>query len=96
MMTFMVIALPARQVTAASFVDLDESLLARVRPDQIFLPRLSPAHDAIAVILRLEAMGYSGLITVVAPDLPDAGMVETGLRALGPGPRLALVTAFKP
>ena len=84
--------LPSGVVATARLAELDAALLARVRPDQVLLPLLSPGHDATAVVERLQAIGYAGLITVVAPRLPDAPMVEAELRALGPGPRLTLLT----
>ena len=84
--------LPAGAVAIASFADLDAALLTRLAPDRIILPLLSPGHDATAVVERLQEIGYGGLITVVALKLPNARMVETELRALGPGPRLTLLT----
>jgi len=83
--------LPAGAVVTARFADLDAALLARVRPEQVMLPLLSPDHDAMAVVERLQSLGYSGRITVVARHLPNARMVEAELRALGPGPRLTLL-----
>lgn len=84
--------LPAGVVALAGFAELDARLLAQVRPDQILMPLLSSGHDAFAVVERLQTIGYTGLITVVALHLPNARMVETELRALGPGKRLALLT----
>ncbi len=83
--------LPAGVVATARFADLDASLVARVRPDLVMLPLMSPGHDATAVIERLQAMGFAGRIVVVAVRLPNARMVESELRNLGPGMRLSLL-----
>lgn len=84
--------LPRGEITTATFAELDADLLAQLAPDQVLLPLLSPDHDATMVIERLQALGYTGLITVVSLPLPNARMVETELRALGPGARLTLLT----
>ena len=78
-------------MTTAGFAELTADLLARVRPDHVLAPLFSPGHDAIAIVERLEAIGYMGQITVLSRPLPDARMVQSELRALGPGPRLTLL-----
>lgn len=85
-------SVPAIVVATASFAEVDAALLARLRPDLILLPLMSSAHDATAVIEQLQALNYAGRITVVALRLPNARMVETELRSLGPGNRLTLLT----
>jgi len=79
-------------IEEAGFAQLDAGLLARVLPDRVLLPLLSVGHDAMAVVERLEQLGYRGQITVIAPSLPRARMVEQELQALGPGMRLTLLT----
>ncbi|MFT4150173.1 MAG: hypothetical protein QM656_08250 [Paracoccaceae bacterium] len=70
---------------------LNARTLLALHPDEIACALFAPGHDATQVVARLETMGYRGLITVVAPPLPDPRMVERELRALGPGLRLRLV-----
>ena len=88
--------LPGAQIAQASFAELDAAVLARVAPDQILMPLLSPHHDAMAVVERLQALGYDKGITVIALNLPNGRMVEAELRALGPGARLTLLTSRPP
>lgn len=86
------LAVPGAVVERATFAALDAPLLSRIQPDQIMLPLLCPGHDASQVVERLEHLAYAGQITVIAPRLPKARMVEAELRALGPGPRLTLLS----
>ena len=86
-------SLPPGHITAARYEQLDAALLARIMPEQVLLPLFSPPHDATLVIERLQALGYSGRITVVSHPLPDARMVERELRTLGPGSRLNVLTS---
>ncbi len=84
--------LPANVVAAVAFDQIDAALIDQLRPDQILVPLIAASQDAMAVIERLEEIGYAGLITVVASQLPEPRMVEAELRALGPGNRLTLLT----
>lgn len=79
-------------VTIAAFADLDADFLAEVAPDLVILPLFSVQQDAMTMVEALTDLGYGGAISVMAPRLPDRGMVERELRALGPGLRLRLVT----
>ena len=80
------------RVHEARFEALDSALLARLRPDRVLLPLMTPEHDAIQMIEQLCRLGYGGMIVVVAPPLPQPRMVERELRNLGPGQRLILLT----
>lgn len=84
--------IPLPRAVQHASADLSAALLARLKPERIVLPLFAPACDAMAVIERLEALGYRGLIVVIAPPLPKPALVERELRALGPGDRLVLVT----
>lgn len=79
-------------VTIAAFADLNAAYLAEVAPELVVLPLFSVRQDATTMVEALMALGYGGAISVMAPRLPDRAMVETELRALGPGLRLRLVT----
>ncbi len=76
----------------ASFSDLDAELLAQIQADEVIFPLVSRDHDAIVVVERLQELGFAGRITVLAPALPNAAMVQAELRALGPGTRLTLLS----
>lgn len=43
-------------------------------------PLISDQSDASQVIEDLEAMGFRGVLMVVAPKLPDPGMIQAELR----------------
>jgi len=83
---------PGAVLTEAESDDLTATLLATLRPDRVLLPLMGRGHDAMQVIERLEALGYTGAITVLAPTLPHPRMVERELRSIGPGDRLILLT----
>lgn len=72
--------------------DLSAALLAQVAPARIVLPLFAGPCDAMTVIEQLEALGYRGMIVVIAPPLPKPALVERELRGAGPGDRLFLVT----
>ena len=50
--------------------------------------------DAVAVILRLQSLGYFGRIAVIAPPLPNHDLVQSELRALGRGAEVTLIVAL--
>ena len=83
---------PMTGVTHLRFADLTAALLARMRPSLILLPLFSPGYDATTAIETLEALGYRGRLTILAPDLPKPRLVERELRNLGPGMRLTLIS----
>lgn len=70
---------------------LDAALLSEHRPERVVFALFGPGQDAMAVIERLEALGYAGQITVICPSLPRPKLVEAELRAMGPGKRLSLL-----
>lgn len=83
--------IPRPSVVMARFAMLNAELLARVRPECVVLPLLSPAFDAIQAIQRLVLLGYSGRICILAPPLPNRAMVETELRGYAPGMTIKLM-----
>jgi hypothetical protein len=82
----------AEGVTIAAFGELNAAYLAEIAPQLVVLPLFSVREDATTMVEALMSLGYDGAISVMAPRLPDRAMVERELRALGPGPRLRLVT----
>jgi hypothetical protein len=79
-------------VTHLRFADLTADLLASTRASLIILPLFAPSYDAMTAVETLEDLGYAGKLTVLAPALPKPRLVERELRAIGPGPRLTLVS----
>ena len=72
--------------------DLSAALLAQYQPSLIIVPLFAAGFDATAAIEELEALGYGGKITVLAPELPKPRLVERELQSLGPGARLTLIS----
>lgn len=79
-------------ITHMRFEDLTAQVLTARQPGLIVLPLFSAGYDATAAVEQLEALGYRGRITVLAPPLPRPALVERELRALGPGARLVLIS----
>jgi len=75
---------------------LDGNVLRDANPDLVicalFAPEsISGGADVVAIIGRLQTLGYNGRIAVLAPDIPRPDLVQAELRALGPGERLTLI-----
>lgn len=64
---------------------LDAAALARILPDCVVTPLLSPGPDALEVAVRLLALGYRGRLCVLGVDLPDRRMVVEEIAAAAPG-----------
>ena len=71
---------------------LDADLLARVRPDCVLCRLFGPDIDATLVALALVELGYRGRLCVVAPPLPDAGIVRREIQAQAPGMMVEVIT----
>ncbi len=84
--------LPMAGVSHMRLAEVTGSVLAELRPTQVFLPLFAAEHDAAMAIEQLQELGYQGRITVLAPALPKPRLVERELRALGPGTRLVLIS----
>ena len=74
------------------FADLGAALLDELKPTVVVMPLFYLDQDAMTVVEALQAMGFSGRILVIAPQLPRPALVERELRAAGPGERLTLVS----
>ncbi len=79
-------------VTHIGFADLTAAVLWSIQPTLVVLPLIAAPHDAITIIEALQGFGYVGRVTVLAPSLPNPGLVERELRGLGPGARLTLIS----
>lgn len=84
--------LPMIGVAHFSFADLTADLLDATSPGLIILPLFAETYDAVAAVERLQELGYTGKLTILAPDLPKPRLVERELRSLGPGTRLTLIS----
>ena len=84
--------LPMAEVTHMRFAQLTVEILSAIRPGMIILPLFSVDYDAACAVEILEAMGFTGVVTVLAPELPKPRVVERELRSLCPGMRLTLIS----
>lgn len=66
------------------FADIDPGLIARLRPDRVICPLLARGFDACLLAQRLEATGFRGRLTVIAPRLPDSAMVQREVSSAAP------------
>lgn len=77
---------------------LNHAVLQQTDPQLVICALFAPGSadsgaDVVALIERLQALGYAGRIAVLGPDLPRPDLVQAELRALGPGERLTLLVA---
>jgi hypothetical protein len=70
---------------------VDAALLARLDPRLVLCPLLGAGFDALQVAERLERLGWTGRLRVLAPALPAPAMVEAELAARAPGLTVDLV-----
>ena len=78
---------------------LNAKVLVQANPEVVICALFAPESsasgaDVVALIDRLQALGYHGRIAVLCPDLPRPDLVQAELRALGPGDRLTLILAL--
>lgn len=82
---------PPPRVLAIRFRQLGVGLLALAQPDCVALPLLRPGFDALEVIEKLQALGYTGHICAFAPPLPDPDLVAAELQQAAAGLPLRLI-----
>jgi hypothetical protein len=71
-------------IITMAVADLSREVLASLAIAIIACPLMAEDTDAMLVIQALKAAGYRGTLTVIAPRLPNVGMVEAELRGLCP------------
>lgn len=74
---------PLSDVTHMTLAELTAEVLKCLQPDLIILPLFSADYDATSAIETLLELGYTGRVTVLAPQLPNPRLVERELRGLG-------------
>ena len=75
--------LPMSGVIHLGLARLEAAALLRLQPTLIIMPLFTADHDATTAIERLVELGYCGRVTILAPQLPNPGLVERELRGLG-------------
>lgn len=76
---------PGGRIILASFSDLSQDLLARVRPKLVLSPLLARDFDCIDLAQMLFALGFGGQYRVVSSEVPNPLIVATEIRSLCPG-----------
>ena len=76
---------PGGRIILASFSDLSQSLLDRLRPKLVLSPLLARDFDCIDLAQMLFTLGFTGQYRVISNDLPDPRIVLAEIRALCPG-----------
>lgn len=62
-------------ITIARVSMIDAALLARVQPDVILAPLVSPGHDILDLARLLDKVGYTGPLRAYSPPLPNVALV---------------------
>lgn len=82
----------ALPITSLRMEDLSRDRLEGLNIAVIACPLMAEGHDAMMVVQALKRAGYRGVLTVIAPRLPNAGMVEAELRGLCPDIRVKVIS----
>lgn len=82
----------ALPITTLRLDDLSRDRLERLTIAVIACPLMAERHDATTVVQALKRAGYRGVLTVIAPRLPNVGMVEAELRGLCPDIRVKVIS----
>lgn len=75
--------MPLADAVHLDLATLTAEVLRNVQPTLILCPLFTADFDATTAIERLLELGYSGRVTVLAPQLPNPQLVERELRGLG-------------
>lgn len=70
---------------------LDAVLLATLGAECVVCPLFDAEFDAMTVAARLGALGFTGRLQVIAPELPNPRMVEREIRSQASGLTLQLI-----
>lgn len=76
---------PGGRIILASFSDLSQDLLARIRPKLVLSPLLARDFDCIDLAQMLFALGFGGQYRVISGDIPNPRIVTAEIQSLCPG-----------
>lgn len=76
---------PGGRIILASFNDLSQELLARMRPKLVLSPLLARDFDCIDLAQMLFALGFGGQYRVITGDIPNPMIVTAEIRSQCPG-----------
>ncbi len=83
----------AASVVVCTLSAVDEAQLARISPDFVIFPLLADDADALHVLARLVACGYTGRALITASGLPNGRMVRRELQSAARGIEVHLIEA---
>lgn len=83
--------IPQPAIVLARYVQLDEALLTRVKPDCIVMPLMAARFDVMQALDRLIDLGYAQSVCVLAPPLPNPAMIRAELRVAAQGMDLVML-----
>lgn len=76
---------PGGRIILASFKDLSQDLLARIRPALVVSPLLARDFDCIDLSQMLYGLGFGGKYRVISEHIPNPEIVLAEIRNLCPG-----------
>lgn len=74
-----------------SLAGVSKQGLSNLKIAMVACPLMADGLDALMVAQSLHQAGYTGVLTVIAPSLPNPKMVETELRGASPGIRVNVI-----
>lgn len=72
--------------------EISATLLGQYRIAMTACPLIGAEMDALVVANALHKAGYSGILSVISPRLPNSRMVEEELRATCPAFRINVIS----
>ncbi len=86
------VRVPGADVVAVAGPEaIDAMLLSSLGADCVVCPLFDAEFDAMAVAVRLEALGYGGKLQIIAPELPNPRMVEREIRSQARSIKLQII-----
>ena len=76
---------PGGRIILASFSDLSQDLVSRIRPKLVLSPLLARDFDCIDLAQMLHVLGFAGQYRVISENVPDPAIVKTEIKSMCPG-----------
>lgn len=81
-----------RKLQQIALRDLTAAHLAQYQIAMVACPLIAADADALAVAKALQKAGYTGMLSVISPRLPNTKMIEDELRTACPGVRINVIS----
>ncbi len=82
-------------VSQADFKDVDIQLYADPTPDIVLSRLVCRNFDFLDLAQKLQAANYNGLFSIVAPKLPNPGIVIAEAKAAYPGIKIKFICGMR-